>query len=121
MKYDEPEPEPECNGTALFYEVGYTWSNYTNDTANITVSWDADWSCGESQPVEVDFYVINSTQDMVVGQVLTQTLEGDTRNTVSHSAGDLLKNETYTVYLAIWVDNDGWTLHDEWQVETQYA
>ena len=122
VKYDEPEPEPEpeCNGTALFYEVGYTWSNYTNDTANITVSWDADWSCDESQPVEVDFYVINSTQDMVVGQVLTQTLEGDTRNTVSHSAGDLLKNETYTVYLAIWVDNDGWTLHDEWQVETQY-
>ena len=53
--------------------------------------------------------------------MLTQTLEGDTRNTVSHSAGDLLKNETYTVYIAIWVDNDGWTLHDEWQVETQYA
>tara|TARA_R100000479_G_scaffold102852_1_gene51340 strand:- start:244 stop:1368 length:1125 start_codon:yes stop_codon:yes gene_type:complete len=121
VKYEDEEPEPEpCNGTASFFEVSHTWSDYTNDTANITVEWDADWSCDEEQYIELDFYVINSSGDAVVGKILTQTLNGNEPAKVSYSAGDLLKNETYTVYLSIWVDKDGWRLDAEWQVETRF-
>ena len=53
----EPEPEPQCNGTAFFYSVTESWFNETNETISLQVSWDADWSCDETKQIEVDIYL----------------------------------------------------------------
>lgn len=125
VKYedDEPEPEPEpCNGKASFYEVIHTWSDYSNDTANITVEWDADWSCDEEQYVEVDFTVFNSTDEYVYGAFLSQTLVGETRSKVQYESDELLKDEQYTVFMTIWVDRDGqWEIDDQVEIQTRFS
>jgi len=50
-------PEPQCNGSAFFYSVTESWFNETNETISLQVSWDADWSCGETKQIEVDIYL----------------------------------------------------------------
>ena len=122
-KDEEPEPEPEtCNGTASFYEVIHTWSNYSNNTANLTVEWDADWSCDEEQYIEVDFTVFNSTDEYVYGAFLSQTLIGETRSKVQYESDELLKDEQYTVFLTIWVDRDGqWEIDHQVEIKTRFS
>ena len=116
----EPEPEPEDNCNGSFYEASHEWSNHTNGTANLTIIWDADWSCQEAQDIEIDLYLTNSTDEMVYMQIFTQTLNWDNRHTVQYTISNLTTNETYTVYLAIWVDKDGWRQDDEYQSEVEY-
>ena len=112
---DIQEQEPPCQGEASFYNTSYSidYNNTNNSSlANLTLFWDADWSCEEIRYVEVDVYVVfnNST---VAYYVMPMNLNGQSSFVANYTFTDLEVARTYDVYFAVWVDRDGWEQDDE--------
>ena len=112
---DIEEQEPPCQGEASFYNSSYSISyNNTNNSslANITVFWDADWSCQEIRYVEIDVYALfNNTT--IRYQTIGYNLNGQSPTLANYTFIDLEVAKTYEVYLIVWVDRDGWEQDDE--------
>jgi len=103
---------PQCNGTASFYNSSYSIShNNTNNSslANLTVFWDADWSCQEQQYVEIDIFV--KFNDTIIRYLtISYTLNGQSSTVANYTISDLETAKTYEVCLIVYVERNGsWT------------
>lgn len=101
--------EPPCEGEASFYNSSHTidYNNTNNSSlANLTVYWDADWSCDEIRYVEIDVYVVfNNTT--VRYQTIGFNLNGQSPALANYTFTDLEVARTYEVVLIAWVERDG--------------
>ena len=110
----EPQPEPECNGTASFFNasIGIETNNTDNKTS-LTVWWDADWSCSETKPIEIDIYIKENGSSIAYRIIAYNTTSNDLdlKYYTFAESEDLFEiGHTYEVCMVIWVqdDNDGW-------------
>lgn len=101
--------EPPCEGSASFYNSSHTidYNNTNNSSlANLTVFWDADWSCDEIRYVEIDVYVVfNNTT--IRYQTIGFNLNGQSPALANYTFTDLEVARTYEVVLIAWVERDG--------------
>ena len=101
--------EPPCEGSASFYNSSHTidYNNTNNSSlANLTVFFDADWSCDEIRYVEIDIYVVfNNTT--VRYQTIGFNLNGQSPALANYTFTDLEVARTYEVVLIAWVERDG--------------
>ena len=106
--------EPPCEGEASFYNSSHTidYNNTNNSSlANLTVYWDADWSCDEIRYVEIDVYVVfNNTT--VRYQTIGFNLNGQSPTLANYTFTDLEVARTYEVVLIAWVEREGWEQDD---------
>ena len=106
------EPEENCNGTFYNAEVKL---ETVNNTTDMKVYWDADWSCDVEQYIEIDIYIKwseNETQyySSYTGYNITGT-EIDTKVFTKMN----MPNGTYDVCLTFWVEvPNSWRNDDEW-------
>jgi len=111
---DIEDQEPPCEGAASFYNSSYSidYNNTNNSSlANITVFWDADWSCEEIRYVEIDIYIVfNNTT--IAYDTRAFNLNGQSPAIANHTFADLEVAREYEVFLVIWVDRDGWGQDD---------
>ena len=106
--------EPENNCTGSFYS-GEVKLETVNNTTDMKIYWDADWSCDVEQYVEVDIY-IKWTENQ------TSYYNNYAGYNITGSESDIkvftkinIPNGTYDVCLAFWVDvGDGWRIDSEW-------
>ena len=112
---DIEDQEPPCEGVASFYNSSYSidYNNTNNSSlANITVFWDADWSCDEIRYVEIDVWVVfNNTT--IAYETRAFNLNGQSPAIANQTFADLEVAREYEVFLAIWVDRDGWGVDAE--------
>lgn len=112
---DIEDQEPPCEGEASFYNSSYSVAyNNTNNSslANITVFWDADWSCDEIRYVEIDVWVVfNNTT--IAYETRAFNLNGQSPAIANQTFADLEVAREYEVFLAIWVDREGWGIDAE--------
>lgn len=113
---DIEDQEPPCEGSASFYNSSYSVAyNNTNNSslANITVFWDADWSCQEQQYVEIDIFV--KFNDSIIHYLtISYTLNGQSPTIANYTIADLETAKTYEVCLVVWVErDDSWIQDDE--------
>ena len=101
--------EPPCEGAASFYNSSHTidYNNTNNSSlANLTIYWDADWSCDEIRYVEIDVYVLfNNTT--IRYQTIGFNLNGQSPTLANYTFTDLEVARTYEVFLIAWVERDG--------------
>jgi len=114
----EPEPEPSCNGTASFYAVMYEWENETNDTINLRVTWDADWSCDEVQEIEIDLQLLDNNSSAIY----TNTFNYGTDGIAADNRYLLITNiskptDGFKLGMNIWVNVNGWRNDASWSEE----
>jgi len=110
------EPEPPCNGTASFYSVshGIDYNNSNSSLSNVTVFWDADWSCEEVKYVQIDiFFKHKDNQTVIYYQTLGYNLNGQSSYVANHTIVDIEVGATYEVCLQIWVQRDIWSVDEE--------
>lgn len=110
------EPEPPCNGTASFYSVshGIDYNNSNSSLSNVTVFWDADWSCEEVKYVQIDiFFKHKDNQTVIYYQTLGYNLNGQSSYVANHTIVDIEVGATYEVCLQIWVQRDIWYVDEE--------
>tara|TARA_R110002153_G_scaffold3864_8_gene18510 strand:+ start:10435 stop:11973 length:1539 start_codon:yes stop_codon:yes gene_type:complete len=110
------EPEPPCNGTASFYSVshGIDYNNSNSSLSNVTVFWDADWSCEEVKYVQIDiFFKHKDNQTVIYYQTLGYNLNGQSSYVANHTIVDIEVGATYEVCLQIWVQRDTWYVDEE--------
>ena len=104
------EPEPPCQGSASFYSSSYSidYNNTNNSSlANLTVFWDADWSCQEIHYVEIDIFLkFNNTT--IYYFTTGYNLNAQAGYVANHTIADLEVARTYELCLVVWVDRNGW-------------
>ena len=106
--------EPECEGTASFYQTQTKWlieSNNNTTSASAEIKWDADWSCDEEQYMEVDIYIVDENGTVAWSKVAAFNTTGnslDWKTVVWDENVSMTMN--YTLTLSIWTQNDsgGW-------------
>ena len=101
--------EPPCEGSASFYNSSYSidYNNTNNSSlANITVFWDADWSCDETHRVEIDIY-LKFNNSTIYFDTRIFNLNGDSSYVANHTIYDIDVAKTYELCLAAWVVRDG--------------
>ena len=109
-----PEPEP-CNGSASFYSVSYEWRNETNDTINLKVLWDADWSCDETQEIEIDLYLKDENDTILFGDTFIYNTTFNSLDRKTYTITNITKpTNGHKICLAIWVEVNDWRLDNEW-------
>jgi len=111
-----PEPEPEtCEGNASFYSVTYEWLNETNDTISLKVLWDADWSCDETQDIEIDLYLKDANESTVYANTFAYGTNYNDLDTKSFTITNISKPTTgQKLCMTIWVDVTGYRMDEEW-------
>jgi hypothetical protein len=111
----EEEEEPEENCTASFYFADAKLVT-GNNTTNMEISWDADWSCDATQYIEVDVWIIyTDNQTQYYGTYAGYNITAQTGDNKLYTHYDLPVNDSFDVRLVIWVDNmSNWEMHDEW-------
>lgn len=108
-------PEPPCNGTASFYDVTYLWQNETNDTINLRLMWDADWSCEETQEIEIDIYLQDNNSSAVYSNTVsysTTGMAGDNKYLIISNISKPI--DGFKLSMNIWVDINGYRNDDTW-------
>ena len=119
--YPEPEPEPECNGSASFYDISYEWKNETNNTINLKVIWDADWSCDETQDIEVDLYFKDSNETFLYANTFSYNTTFNVGDVKSFTITNISKpTDGHKLCMTIWVNVDDWRLDDEKEITVEY-
>jgi len=112
---DIEDQNPPCEGEASFYNSSYAidYNNTNNSSlANLTLYWDADWSCDEIRYVEIDIYIVfNNTT--IAYDTRAFNLNGQSPAIANHTFTDLEVAREYEVFLVIWVDRDGWGVDAE--------
>jgi hypothetical protein len=113
----EPAPEPPCVGTASFYSIDSSidYNNTNNSSlANLTVFWDADWSCNEIQYVQIDiFFKYKNNETVFYYTTLGFNLNGQSPTIANYTAYDLIVGDDYQICLTAWVERDEWELDAE--------
>lgn len=115
MNFWSLDIQPPCNGAASFYNSSYSIDyNNTNNSglANITLFWDADWSCEEIQYVEIDVYVVLNNETIRY-DTKPYNLNGQSPTIANHTFIDLDVSKTYDVVLVVWVERDGTWYQDD--------
>lgn len=111
-------PEPECEGNASFYSVTYEWLNETNDTINLKVTWDADWSCEETQDLEVDLFLKDENDSIFYTNTFSYGTHYNDLDIKTFTITNISKpTDEHKLCLAVWVNNNGWRMDDEWNTE----
>tara|TARA_R110002167_G_scaffold43670_1_gene131826 strand:+ start:9648 stop:10499 length:852 start_codon:yes stop_codon:yes gene_type:complete len=105
--------EPEDNCTGSFYNASVELVT-SNNTTDLKIYWDADWSCEVEQYIEVDV-VIKWTGNQTYyynnfAGYNTTGLEMDNKVFTKMN----MPNGKYDVCLSFWVDIDGWRMDSEW-------
>tara|TARA_R110002153_G_scaffold17509_19_gene61120 strand:+ start:6092 stop:7606 length:1515 start_codon:yes stop_codon:yes gene_type:complete len=109
------EPEPPCNGSASFYSATYEWLNETNDTISLKVIWDADWSCDETQDIEIDIYLKDANNSTIYGNMFAYGTQYNDADSKSITITNISKpTNGYRICLAVWINSNGWRMDDEW-------
>jgi len=109
---DEPE-EPPCNGVASFYNTS-TQLTYENSTTNLTIWWDADWSCDETVTIQVDIRLkFKDNGSEFYSRTLTYNTTGAVLDVGEWEITNLTGGEQYQLCLNIWVNVDGWRMDAE--------
>ena len=107
--------EAPCEGSASFYNNSYSldYNNTDNSSlANITVFWDADWSCNEIRYVEIDIYIVfNNTT--IAYETRAFNLNGQSPAIANQTFADLEVARTYELFLVVWVERDGTWYQDD--------
>lgn len=103
-----PPEEPTCNGTANFYDVQTEWIlENNNTTAKLEMKWDADWSCQETQYIEVDMMITNSSGDTVYSKIAAHNITGQDGTYITvYWDENVNLSENYTLSLSIWHQTD---------------
>ena len=115
------EPESSCNGTASFYSVTYEWLNETNDTINLKVTWDADWSCEETQSIEIDLYLKDNNETFLYGNTFDYETTFNAGDVKSFTITNISKpTDGHKLCMTIWVNVDDWRLDDEKEITVEY-
>lgn len=111
---DIEDQNPPCEGEASFYNSSYSidYNNTNNSSlANLTMFWDADWSCEEIRYVEIDIYIVfNNTT--IAYETRAFNLNGQSPAVANQTFTDLEVAREYEVFLIIWVERDGWEQDD---------
>lgn len=99
---------PECEGTAMFYDVQTQWILENNDTtAKMEMKWDADWSCEQTQYIEVDILITNESGVVAYSKVAGYNItfnEGAYLTICWDENVNLTQN--YTLSLSLWHQNE---------------
>lgn len=100
--------EPECEGTATFYDVQTQWILENNDTtAKLEMKWDADWSCEETQYIEVDILITNESGNTVWAKIAAYNITSSEGTYITiYWDENVSLSENYTLSLALWHQND---------------
>tara|TARA_R110001592_G_scaffold102696_6_gene289757 strand:+ start:1475 stop:3037 length:1563 start_codon:yes stop_codon:yes gene_type:complete len=107
----EPD-EPDCVGNAFFYSVN-TEQQENNGSNNLTVYWDADWSCDELQEVQIDI-ILKSNGTIVYSRTVAYNLNGSMGYVATHALDyELQSGQEYDLCLSVWVEREQWNMDDE--------
>jgi hypothetical protein len=108
---EEPE-EPECNGTATFYDVQTEWIlENNNTTAKLEMKWDADWSCDEIKYIEVDMVITNESGNISWSKIAAYNITFNEGAYITiYWDTDVSMTDNYTLRLSLWheTESDGW-------------
>lgn len=106
--------EQSCEGVASFYNTS-TQLTYENSTTNLTVWWDADWSCDETITIEVDIRLLfKDNNSEFYSRTLTYNTTGAALDVGQWQITNLTGGEQYELSLTIWVNVDGWRMDAEY-------
>jgi hypothetical protein len=104
--------EQTCEADPFFYATQIEWV-VVNNTTEMKIKWDADLNCDQTEYIEVDIVILNSTNQTVYANSFgfnTTYQDGDWRQYIWTSAA---ANETYSIRLDIWWETDaGWIKTD---------
>jgi len=110
------EPENNCTGSLYNPEVKLELYNNTTD---MQIYWDADWSCEEQQYIEVDIYIVwTDNQTMYFNTYAGYNITGDAIDRKVFTKPNIPTNQSFDVHLSLWVDVDGWRRDAEY-IETE--
>ena len=107
------EPEDDCIGS--FYS-GEVKLETVNNTTDMKIYWDADWSCDVEQYIEVDIYIKwSENQTQYGGQSYAGYNTTGDESDIKVFTNTNMPNGTYDVCLTLWVEiSDTWRNDAEW-------
>ena len=107
------EPEENCNGS--FYNPEVKLELY-NNTTDMQIYWDADWSCDEEQYIEVDIYILwTNNQTYYYGNYAGYNITGSESDRKVFTKMNVPTNDSFDVSIALWVEVEGqWRNDAEW-------
>ena len=109
--------EPEDNCTGSFYSAEVKLET-VNNTTDMKISWDADWSCDEEIYVEIDINIKwSENQTSYYYNYAGYNISGTEIDTKVFTKMNM-PNGTYDVCLTFWVEiSDTWRNDNEWTGE----
>tara|TARA_R110002012_G_scaffold260052_1_gene441712 strand:+ start:943 stop:1773 length:831 start_codon:yes stop_codon:yes gene_type:complete len=106
------EPAQNCTGSFYNPEVKLEEANNTTD---MKLYWDADWSCDEEQYVEIDIFIKwTNNQTNYHNTYAGYNITGDTVDIKVFTKQNIPRNQMFDVCIVFWVDADGWRKDAEW-------
>ena len=106
--------ETEENCTGSFYNASVELIT-SNNTTDLKIYWDADWSCEVEQYIEVDVVIKwTGNQTYYYNNFAGYNTTGLEMDNKVFTKLNIPTNNSFDVCLIIWVDNDGWKQEDEW-------
>ena len=111
---DYEEPVSNCTGSFYSAEIKLVT---TNNTTDMQIYWDADWSCEEEQYIEVDIYIIwTDNQTYYFSNFAGYNITGNESDTKYFTKTNVPTNSSFDVGLTFWVEiNDEWRSDDYWE------
>ena len=108
------ESEENCTGSFYNPEVKLVEQNNTTD---MEIYWDADWSCDEEIYVEIDIYIMwTDNQSYYYSNFAGYNITGSEVDRKYFTKMNVPKNDSFDVVLSFWVEVDGkWRNDDSWQ------
>ena len=107
------EPEENCSGSFYNASVELITSNNTTD---LKIYWDADWSCEVEQYIEIDVVIKwTGNQTYYYNNFAGYNTTGDEIDNKVFTKMNIPTNDSFDVCLIVWVEsNEGWRQDDEW-------
>ena len=111
--------EPEENCTGSFYNPEVKLELY-NNTTDLQIYWDADWSCDEEQYIEIDIYILwTDNQTYYFGNYAGYNITGNESDRKFFTKTNMPINETFDVNITFWVEVEGTWRSDAYWEETE--
>tara|TARA_R110002012_G_scaffold34076_1_gene98917 strand:+ start:90 stop:929 length:840 start_codon:yes stop_codon:yes gene_type:complete len=107
------DEEPTQNCTGSFYNPEVKLET-VNNTTDMKIYWDADWSCEVEQYVEIDIAIKwTENQSYYYSNFAGYNITGNTGDVKVFTKTNI-PSGNYDVCLSFWVDIDGWRMDSEW-------
>ena len=107
----EFDPE-EC--IAFFTNVGYQWENDTYGSVDLTVSFDADWSCEGEVSIGIDYYLKDKDGNEIQNESMFYETIGEQQDLKYFYSFSLSKPIDQSICLVLFYqDGDDWREDDE--------